>query len=141
MPSSGNRHDLFRQQRDERILHFGGRARDFLEAYQLALLETAKDRAGHQRLGAGAFRQQQGVVPAVANLLLGGAGGALHHLQAVAANRCGQMFTKPAFCGSRFTDKQQGPVGGERGNGNFDDALVAQVLRPNLDAPALPPRT
>ena len=89
----------------------------------------AHHRAGHQRLAARAVGQQLGVVPAVADRLLGGAGGALHQQGGVAADGRRQMLGHPGLGRAGHAEQQQRAVGGERGDGDLDDPARADVLR------------
>jgi hypothetical protein len=69
-------------------------------------------------------------------VVLGGAGGALHHERGVAADRGGQQFGQPALAGARVADQQQPPVGGEGDDGPLDEAAVAVPLLLDVDAAA-----
>ena len=131
--SSGTEMRLFREERDHRVLHFRRAARDLLEAGQRARFHRAEDRAFDQRLGARAARDQHRVVPGVADLLLGGAGGALHDLGRVAVDGGRQVLGEPdlAVPGSPISKKR--PVGDQRRDGDFDQPRMADVLGRDLD--------
>jgi hypothetical protein len=78
------------------------------------------------------MRDQHGIVPGIADLLLGGAGGSLHDLGGIAIDGRGKMFREPALRRPRLTQQQQRAVGHQRGNGDFDQSRLANVLGGNL---------
>ena len=103
-------------------------AGELLDPHDRAALHRPVDRAGHQRGGARAFGEQPGVVPAVAQRLLGRAGGALHQQRGVAADRGGEVLAHPGLGRAGHAEQQQRPVGGERGDGDLDQPPLADVL-------------
>ena len=56
-------------------------------------------------------------VPRVLDVVLGGAGGALHDQRGVAADGRGQQLGEPALAGAGVADQQQAAVGGQRDDG------------------------
>ena len=47
------------------------------------------------------------------------------------------MFGQPRLGCARFADEQEGAIGGQRGDGDFDDALAAEVLGANFGGAGL----
>ena len=123
-----DRQRLLGQDRDQRVLHVGGDAGQLLDPRGHALRHRPHDRAGHERVAAGAVGEQPGVVPAVADRLLGRAGRALHEQRRVAADGRGQVLGHPGLGGAGHAEQQQRAVGGEGGDGDLDDAARADVL-------------
>ena len=81
-----------------------------------------------------ALGQQPGVVPAVADRLLAGAGRALDEQRRVAADRRGEVLAAPSVLAvPGHAEQQQRAVGGERGDGDLDQAPVADVLGRDRD--------
>ena len=79
----GDRQRLLRQDRDQRVLHVGRDAGQLLDAGDLRRPAIARITGlGTSAVPRRALGQQPGVVPAVADRLLGGAGGALHEQRA-----------------------------------------------------------
>ena len=117
----GDRQHLLRQDGDQGVLHLGGHAGQLLDADEAPGAHRPVDRAGHQRRLAGALGEQPGVVPAVAQRLLGGAGGALHEQGRVAADGGGEVLADPGLGRARHAEQEQGAVGGERGDGDLDE--------------------
>ena len=81
-----------------------------------------------------AFGQQPGVVPAVADGLLGRARRALDEEGGVAGDGGGEMLRHPGLGRAGHAEEQQGPVGGQRGDGHLDEAALADVLGRDLGA-------
>src|SRR5690606_23730473 len=130
----GHRQGLLRQDGDQRVLHVGGDAGEFLDAGQAALGHGGHDGAGHQGLLGGPLGEQAGVVPAVAHRFLGGARGALDQQGGVAGDGGGEVFGQPGLGGAGHAEQQQGAVGGQGGDGDLDDAARAHVLGGDLGA-------
>ena len=86
-------------------------------------------RARHQRRLARPLGEQPGVVPAVAQRLLGGARRALHEQRRVAADGGGEVLADPRLGRARHAEQQQGPVGGQRGDGDLHEPAGTDVLR------------
>ena len=57
-----------------------------------------------------------------------GACGALDEQRRIAADRRCEMLAHPGFGRARYTEQQQRTVSGERRNGDFNQALLADVL-------------
>ena len=125
----GDRQHLLRQDRDERVLDLRGHARQLLDAHQAAGAHRPVHRARHQRRLARPLGEQAGVVPAVAQRLLGGARRALHEQRRVAADGGGEVLADPRLGRARHAEQQERPVGGERGDGDLDEPAGADVLR------------
>ena len=106
-----------------------GHPGELLDAHQPAGAHRPVDRARHERRLGRALGQQPGVVPAVAERLLGRAGGALHEQRRVAADRRGEVLADPRLGRARHAEQQQRAVGGERGDGDLDQPALADVLR------------
>ena len=104
-------------------------AGELLDAHDRAGAHRPVHGARHQRGLARALGEQAGVVPAVAQRLLGGAGGALHEQRRVAADGRGEVLADPRLGRARHAEQQQGPVGGQRGDGDLDQPPLADVLR------------
>ena len=81
------------------------------------LLHRRHDRRGDHRLPGLALGDDHGHVPRVLDVVLGGAGGALHDQRRVAADRRGQQLGQPALAGAGVADQQQAAVGGQRDDG------------------------
>ena len=91
-------------------------------------LHRGHDRRGDHRLPRLALGDHHGDVPRVLDVVLGGAGGALHDQGGVAADRGGQQLGQPALAGAGVADEQQAAVGGEGDDGALDEAAVAEPL-------------
>ena len=83
---------------------------------------------------AGPLGEQQGVVPAVAELVLGGAGGALHGERAGAADGGGQQLGQHRLGGARLADEQQAALAGEGDHAALDQGAFADELPPDDEA-------
>ena len=94
-----------------------------------------QDRRRHQRLGVRALGEQQGVVPAVAQLVLGGAGGALHGQRAGAADGGGQQLGEHRLGGAGLADEQQAALAGQGDHAAFDQRAFADELRHDPHGP------
>ena len=84
---------------------------------------------GTSAAAAGPLREQQRVVPAVAQLVLGGAGGALHGQRAGAADGGGQQLGQHRLGGAGLADQQQAALAGERDHAPLDQRALADELR------------
>ena len=100
-------------------------------------LHRGHDRRGDHRLPRLALRDDHGHVPRVLDVVLGGAGGALHDQRGVAADRGGQQLGQPALAGAGVADEQQAAVGGEGDDGALDEAAVAEPLLRDLPVEAV----
>ena len=78
--------------------------------------------------------EQPGVVPAVAQRLLGRARRALHHEGRRAADGRGEVLAHPRLGRARHAEQQERPVGGQRGDGDLDQTARPEVLRGDLGA-------
>ena len=86
-------------------------------------------RARHERRLGRALGQQAGVVPAVAQGLLGRPGGALHEQRRIAADRRREVLADPGLGRAGHAEQQQGAVGGQGGDGDLHQPPLADVLR------------
>ena len=125
----GDRQHLLGQDRDERVLHLRRHAGQLLDAHQAAGAHRPVHRARHERRLARALGEQAGVVPAVAQRLLGRAGGALHEQRRVAADRRREVLADPRLGRAGDAEQQQGAVGGQRGDGDLHQPALPDVLR------------
>ena len=130
----GDGQQLFRQDGDQRVLHVGGNAGQLFDAGNLAVAHGVHHRARHQGGVSRTVGNQAGVVPAVANGFFARARGALDQQFRIAGNGRGQMLGDPRFAGAGNAHEQQGAVGGKRGNGDFDEATVANIFGLDLKA-------
>src|SRR5581483_151849 len=73
-----------------------------------------------------------GVVPAVADGLLGRARRALDEERRVAGDGGGEVLRHPGLGRAGHAEEEQGPVGGQRGDGDLDEAALPDVLRGDL---------
>ena len=99
-----------------------------------ALLHRPHHRAGHERVAGRAVGEQAGVVPAVADRLLGRARRALHEQGRVAGDGGGEVLADPGLGRAGHAEEQERPVGGEGGDGDLDEPALADVLRRDLGA-------
>jgi hypothetical protein len=129
-----DRQRLLGQDGDQRVLHVRGHPGQLLDPRDLAAGHRAHHRAGHHRGPGRSLRDQPRVVPAVPDRFLGGPRGALHHQRRVAGDGRGQVLGQPGLRRARHAEQQQGPVGGQRGHGDLDEAARAHVLRRDLGA-------
>ena len=124
----GDRQHLLRQDRDEGVLDLRRHAGDLLDAHDASVLHRPVHRARDQRRLARAVLQQAGVVPAVAQRLLGRAGGALDEQGRVAADGRGEVLADPRLGRARHAEQEQAAVGGERRHRHLDEATRSDVL-------------
>ncbi len=132
----GHRQRLLGQDRDQRVLHVGRHPGQLLDPGDRAVGHRPEHRAGHERVAAGAVGEQARVVPAVADRLLGRAGGALDEQGGVAADRRGQMLGDPGLGRAGHAEQEQRPVGGEGGHSHLHQPPRADVLRRDGSPPA-----
>ena len=125
----GDRQHLLAEHGDERVLHITRHARQLLDAHDGTLLHRPVHGRRHERAHTRPLGQQAGVVPAVANRLLRCAGGALHQHRRVATDGRRKMLADPCLGGTGQAEQEQGTVGGERRDGDLDQATRADVLR------------
>ena len=95
----------------------------------LPALHRPEDRAGDERVPARPLGQQPGVVPAVAQRLLGRARRALDDQRAVAGDRRREVLGHPRLGRAGDAEQEQRAVGRERGDGQLDQPPLADVLR------------
>ena len=124
----GYRQRLLRQDHHERVLDVGRHPGQLLDACDRPGAHRPVHRARHQRRLARALGQQSRVVPAVAQRLLGGAGGALHEQRRIPADRGREVLAHPGLGGAGDAEQQQRAVGGEGGNGDLHQPPPADVL-------------
>ncbi len=124
------------EQRDQGVLDLREAAGDLLDPGDRAGGHRAEHRRGHQRLAAGALGEQQGVVPAVLELVLGGARGALDGERAGAADGGGEEFGEHRLGGAGLADEQQAALAGEGDDAAFDEGPLADELLLDRQAPA-----
>ena len=130
----GHGQRLFRKNGDERVLHVGGDAGQFLHAGDAAVFHGAHERTFHQCLPRRPLGQQLGVVPAVAHLFLARARRALNDARGIAAHGRGQMLRHPRLGRARHAVQKQRAIGGQRGHGDFHEPATADVLGRDLKA-------
>jgi hypothetical protein len=118
----------FGEQGDQGVLHLGQAAGDLLDAGDRAPRHGGEHGRGHERLPAGALGEQQGVVPAVLELVLGGARGALDDQAAGAADRGRQQLGEHRLGGAGLADEQQAALPGEGDDAAFHQGAVADEL-------------
>ncbi|MDQ0779591.1 hypothetical protein QF026_008057 [Streptomyces aurantiacus] len=94
-----------------------------------------QDGRGHQGLSAGPLGQQQRVVPAVLQLVLRRARGALDDQAAGAADGGGQQLGQHGLGGTGLTDEQQPALTGEGHDTPLDQGAVADELALDDKAP------
>ena len=76
----------------------------------------------HERFRRRALREQEGVVPAVLDLVLGRPGGALHRERRAAADRRRQQLRQHRLGGPRLADEQQAALSRDRHDAALDQA-------------------
>ncbi len=116
------------EQRDQGVLHLGQAAGDLLHPGYGAVGHRGEHGRRHQGLPAGALGEQQGVVPAVLQLVLGGAGGALDGQRAGAADGGGEQLGEHRLGGTGLADEQQAALPGEGDDAALDQRAVADEL-------------
>ena len=119
---------LFRQDGDQSVLHLAGAAGDLLDTGDGARFHCLIDGAFYEGVEGGAFCQQHGIIPRIANLFLRRSGSALNNTGGVAVDGGGEVLRQPRLRRARLTDQQQRTVGDQRCNANFHNAPVAHVL-------------
>src|SRR5205807_8590428 len=82
----------------------------------------------------GPLGQELRIVPAIADLILIGAGGALYDELRRARDGGGEMFRHPGFGGAWYAEDEERPIGYERRNRCFDEAAVSDIFWRDLDA-------
>ena len=122
---------LVAEDADERVLDLRRTARDLLEADDLAatqaVMQRGRDKGGRRRpLG-----QQERVVPAALDLVLGRAGGSLDREGAGAGNRRGQELRQHRLGGAGLADQEKSPVAHQRHDGPIDEGVIAVELAAN----------
>ena len=126
---------LLRQDGDQRVLHVGRDPRQLLEPRDMPALHGEHDGRRHQRSHRRPLGQQQGVVPAIADGLLGGARPvpctSRVESPEMAAARCSDThdFATP---GKPSSSKRA--IGRQRGDRDFDQPSVADVLGTDVEA-------
>ncbi|CAL2064558.1 hypothetical protein GPN2_13300 [Streptomyces murinus] len=131
----GDRDTPLRQQRHQGVLHLGKAPGDLLDTGHRAPAHRGEHRRRHQRGPAGALREQQGVVPAVLQLVLRRTRRALHDQPAGSAHGGGQQLRQHGLGGAGLADEQQAPLPGERDDTPFHQRAVADELAADLQPP------
>ena len=89
---------------------------------------------GDQRARRRTFGQQQRVVPAVADRLLGSSGGALHQERRVSGDRRREVLRQPRLGDAGQSEQEQRAVRGQRRHGDLDQPAIADVLGRDLES-------
>lgn len=131
-----NGEDPLGEDRQERILHLRGAARELLEADHLALRHAAVDGRRYQRAGRRPLGEQRRVVPRILDGVLCGGRRALDREGGVARDRRGQQLAGQRLRRTRLADQHQAAVGGERDDTPLDERARADELRGDLLAVA-----
>src|SRR5262249_54036628 len=103
--------------------------RDFLDANELAGAHAGQDRRGDERLGPRSAVEEHRVVPAVTQMILVRAGGALDGQGARTADGRGEGRADHALGGAWLPDEQQAPLAGQRYHAALDKRPRADELR------------
>ena len=124
----GHVQQLVAQHADEGVLNLRRTAGDFLEADHLAADQAVVKRRGNQGVERRSFTQEQGIVPRILDLVLGGAGRPLDGQGAGAGDGGGQQFRKHRLGRTRFADQEQTAIAHESDDGPIDHGLFAVKL-------------
>ncbi|CAM5416455.1 hypothetical protein SBADM41S_11798 [Streptomyces badius] len=124
----GNRDPPLGKQGHEGVLDLRQAAGDLLDAGDGARVMAVRTGEGAEGLLGGALGEQQRVVPAVLELVLGGARGALHGERAGPADGRRQQLGEHGLGGARFADEEQTAFPGEGDHAPFDQGAFADEL-------------
>ena len=124
----GDGDGLLRQDRDERVLDFGRAAGQLFHPHDAPRPHGAEHRRRNQRPFARPFGQQQGVVPAIADVVVGGSRRALHHQIGRARDRRRQQLRQHGLGGSRLAHQHQALGADEGDDGPVHQGIVAEEL-------------
>ncbi len=126
--SSGTGSDFSDRISDERVLDVGRHPGQLLDAGDRPARIARYTGLGTSAASLGPSASSRRVVPAVAQRLLGGAGGALHEQRRIAADRGREVLAHPGLGGAGHAEQQQRAVGGEGGDGDLHQPPPADVL-------------
>ena len=124
----GDLHDAVRQDRQERILDLERTTRDLLETHQLAFVHAAVERRLDHGRWRRAFAQEQGVVPRVLDVVLGGACAPLNDERRISRDRCREDLAQITLRRAGLADKHQAAVGRQRHHAALDKAARSHEL-------------
>ena len=126
---------LFRQQGDERVLHFAGAAGDLLEAGHGPVFHSPVDRTFEHGAFGRPLGDEQGIIPGIAYLLFRRPGRPLYDPCGIAVDGGAEVFGQPALGRARFPHQQEGPVREQGGDGYLHQPLIAHVFGRDLHIP------
>lgn len=116
----GHREHALGEHGQQRVLHLDRAARDLLEPHDLAELHALVDRRRHERARRGPFVHEQGVVPRVLDLVLGGRGATLDGQRRGARHRGRDELAEQRLRGTRLADEHQPARRRERHEATID---------------------